>query len=250
VIALIGDLLAVAATLLALPQAPAASAPPMAPFRVGERAVYSVRYLFASGSGSMEVAGMDTVRGRNAFHFIFTFSGGALGYSLKDSSQSWMDAADFRSLRFHQDQEERGKPRVTRYEIFPDRAVYSEAGRPEKPSVSEPLDDVSFIYFVRTQKLEVGQKLEYRNYFKPESNPVRLEVVRKERITVPAGTFNTVVVHPIIKAKGIFSESGQALMWISDDSARVIVQIKTKLFLGTTITMQLKSFRASSPSQK
>ncbi|HEU4879039.1 MAG TPA: DUF3108 domain-containing protein, partial [Gemmatimonadaceae bacterium] len=55
------------------------------------------------------------------------------------------------------------------------------------------------------------------------------------------GTFNAIVVQPIIKTKGIFSEKGQAEVWLSDDSARMLLQVKSKLSFGS-LNLFLKSY--------
>ena len=36
-------------------------------------------------------------------------------------------------------------------------------------------------------------------------------------------TFDAVVIQPVIKTKGVFSESGHAELWISDDDRHMIV---------------------------
>lgn len=234
------------ATLQTIPAVPAA-APSARPFPVGESAQYDVKYGFiGAGSASMRVAGIDTVRGIPAYHFVFTVSGGVrmLGLTVRDTLQSWADTATLFSLRFHQDQREAGKTRVKRYEIYPDRRVYVEPGKKEVPSVENPLDDASFLYFVRTVKLEIGQTLEFNNYFKPESNPVKIRVLRRDTIDVPAGRFATIVVQPIIKTTGIFSEGGEAQIWLSDDSARLVVQMDAK-FAIARLHLLLKSFEGS-----
>ncbi|HYW51260.1 MAG TPA: DUF3108 domain-containing protein, partial [Gemmatimonadaceae bacterium] len=76
----------------------------------------------------------------------------------------------------------------------------------------------------------------------PDRNPVRIVVLRRERITVPAGTFNTIVIQPIIKAKGLFSEGGKAQVWLTDDSARVMVQMKSSLPVGS-LNLYLREYR-------
>ena len=213
------------------------------PFAIGERATYDVKYLFASGSGSMEVGAIDTVRGRDAYRFSFVLNASIPWFKIRDTLQSWVDTASFNSLRFTQDQHEGSKNRQRRYEVFPDRAVYTDRGRPEQPSVPDPLDDVSFLYFVRGLDLKVGAHHEFGRYFKPESNPVKLTVLRQETITVPLGRFKTIVVQPIIKAGGLFGEKGQALMWLTDDSARMIVQVKIDMPIVGTLTLALKSYQ-------
>jgi uncharacterized protein DUF3108 len=58
-------------------------------------------------------------------------------------------------------------------------------------------------------------------------------VERRERVKVPAGTFDAIVIQPVIKTKGVFSESGHAELWISDDDRRVILQMKSQLSFGS-----------------
>jgi len=217
---------------------------------VGERAEYDVKFLgFTPGSRSMELVSIDTIRGRNAYHFTLAISGNVpLICRLRDTLQSWVDTAHMASVRFHQDQLECGKTRSKRYEIFGDKRTFKEPDKAEQPSVADALDDVSFLYFVRTQNLEVGQEYTYPRYFKPESNPVRLKVLRKDTIKVAAGTFKTIVVQPIIKTSGIFSEGGEARVWLSDDSARVMVKLSTRMARISNLSLELKSYRPSGPA--
>jgi hypothetical protein len=111
-----------------------------------------------------------------------------------------------------------------------------------------PLDDGSFLYFLRTIPLEVGKEYSFDRYFRPDRNPVRIQVLRRERIRVPAGTFDAVVIRPIIKARGVFSENGRAEVWLTDDSRRLMIQMKSHMRLGS-LSLYLKSYRlASSPA--
>jgi hypothetical protein len=166
---------------------------------------------------------------------VFRINGGIPLYRVDDTFESWFATDDMSSLRFNQSQNEGQKEREHRYEIYPERRVYDDltdtAG--VQPSVASPLDDGSFVYFVRTVPLEVGRTYQYYSYFKPDRNPVTIRVLRRERVTVPAGTFDAIVIQPVIKAKGIFSEDGQAELWLSDDDRRMIVQMKSRLSFGS-----------------
>jgi len=73
-------------------------------------------------------------------------------------------------------------------------------------------------------------------------------VLRRERIKVPAGTFNTIVIQPIIKAKGLFSEGGKAQVWLTDDSARVLVQMKSSLPIGS-LNLYLRAYRPAAGAE-
>jgi hypothetical protein len=206
------------------------------PFVPGERLSYDVYFgAIKVGTGSMEVRGVDTVRGRSAYHTVFQVNGGIPFYKVDDTFESWFATDDLASLRFNQDQNEGTQERQHRYEIYPERRTYDDLSdkEPEQPSVAEPLDDGSFVYFVRTVPLEVGQTYQFQRYFKPDRNPVTIHVLRRERVKVPAGTFDAIVIQPVIKTKGVFSESGRAELWISDDDKRVILQMKSQLSFGS-----------------
>ncbi len=185
------------------------------------------------GNGSMEVREITEVRGRPVWHTVFKINGGIPLYRVNDQYESWFDVTSLNSLRYHQDVDEGSYERQRRYEIFPERGMFRENDRPEEPTVASPLDDGSFLYFVRTVPLEVGKTYEYSRYFKAAGNPVRIRVVRRETITVPGGTFKTVVLQPTFQTKGIFSKNGKAEVWITDDDRRMMVQMKSKLSFGS-----------------
>ena len=128
------------------------------------------------------------------------------------------------------------------FEIFPDRSVFVEHGDTAERSVRNPLDDGSFLYFLRTIPLVVGETYTFERYFRPDRNPVTIKVLRKERISVPAGEFDAIVVQPVIKTKGIFSENGRAEVWLADNPGRIMLQMKSGLSFGS-INLYLRSHR-------
>lgn len=215
------------------------------PFGVGEKSTFEVRFGGVKvGSGSLEVVGIESVRGRNAWHTAFNVQGGTFFYRVNDVYESWIDTRTLNSLLFNRQIEEGTRERAQSFEIIPEDGTYIERTRQKttvRKTVDAPLDEGAFLYFVRTIPLTVGQSYEFNRYFIPDRNPVRLRVLRKERVTVPAGTFNAIVVQPIIKTKGIFSEKGQAEVWLSDDSVRMLLQVKSKLSFGS-LNLFLKSY--------
>ena len=224
----------------------AGAQPSSRPFAVGERAEYEVKYgPIHAGTAAVEVTGIDTVRGRDAWLFRLTMTAGVslvvYNYSVRDTMWSWVDTSTFHSLRFNQDQLDGGRRRQKRYEIFPDRLAFRDGTQPEQPSVAEPLDDLAFLFFVRNQEFEIGTTQTWDRYFKPRSNPVVLRVLSRDTIDAGGRKWATIVVRPIIKTSSMFAEGGEARVWISDDPSHVIVQINTKLKVGS-ITMRLKSY--------
>src|SRR5207253_6613731 len=141
--------------------------------------------------------------------------------------ESWIDRRTGNSLRFKQSLNEGRRDVDRNFEIYPERSAFQEEGDTLEASVRNPLDDGSFLYFLRTIPLVVGETYTFDRYFRPDRNPVRIRVLRKERIKVPAGTFDAIVVQPIIKTKGIFSENGRAEVGLSDDERHLTLQLKS-----------------------
>src|SRR6478672_2130474 len=222
---------------------PAAKARPPIPYSAGERLAYDVKFSSIDvGDAVMEVLGLENVRGRQALHIRFNVKGGTFLYKVNDRYESWIDTVNLVSLRHWQQIDEGSYERERKYEIMPEIGVYKENDKPNQPTVAEPLDDGSFFFFLRTIPLEVGKTYSFDRYFKPDRNPVTVTVVRRERIKVPAGTFDAIVLHPTIKAKGVFGEGGQAEIWLADDSSKIMLQMKSKLKIGS-LNLYLKSIR-------
>ena len=215
------------------------------PFGPGERSTFEVRFgAVKVGTGSLEMTGVETLRGREAWHTRFTVQGGTFFYRVNDVYQSWIDRENLHSMMFIRQIEEGTRRRTQSFEIIPERGIYIERTRQKtetEKTVAEPLDEAAFLYFVRTIPLRVGESYDFHRYFMPDRNPVRLRVLRKDRVTVPAGTFNAIVVRPIIKTSGIFSEKGQAEVWLSDDSSRKLLQVKSRLSFGS-LNLYLTSY--------
>lgn len=213
-----------------------------------ETLIYEAKFGFITlGSGMMHTAGIDTIRGTPALHVVFVLKGGGFIYSLHDRMDSWIGLEDFASRRFVQDFHEQGNTRLTVWDIYPDSGYYVQAGVDSiLPTSAKPLDDYAFFYFTRTLDLQPGDTLEFNNYFRPDRNPVVLEVMGRDTLDLPSGTFPSIVVHPVIKGRGILAEGKEARMWISDDERRLMIQLKVK-FSFATITLRLKSIEDTPP---
>lgn len=217
-------------------------------FSLGETMVYTVRFGFLGdvGTARMQVVGIDTVRGRPAYHTRLEIEGKVPFYKVHDILESWIDVSTLSSLRYRQETSEGKRQRTRVYEIMPERGIFKEGDKPERATVAQPLDDAAFIYFVRSQQLELGQTYDYNRYFIPDRNPVRVMVSRREPVEVPAGKFDALVVKPIIKSKGIFSENGRAEIWFTDDERRLMVKLETKIARIGTLSLHLREFSQGS----
>jgi hypothetical protein len=234
---IMGLVVALALQSLSPPPTPAAY-----PFAVGEKLSYTAKLgMLTLGSGTLEVAALDTVRGVESFRLRFRLKGKTMFYSLDDVLESWLGTSDLNSRRFVQDFLENDKATKRQYEIFPDSGYYRELGKDvTRETPAEPLDDAAFFYFVRMTPLEAGKKYTYDRYFRKDKNPVTIEVLKRERMELPDGSkVQCLVLHPVIDTKGLFSKRSDTRIWLTDDARRLPVQIRTKFPFGT-ITLRLR----------
>ena len=220
------------------------------PFGPGERFDFQVKLgVFSAGEGYMEVAGVDTVRGRPTYRLGMGLKGRVLFAKVNDRYQSWLDTRALTSLHFIKDVHE------VRYQSFKEFAIYPEERRwqqldedhADRMDTAEPLDELAFIFWLRTLPLQVGDTYTVPRYFERKGNPVVIRVLRKERKVVPAGAFNTIVVQPIIKTEGLFGEGGNAEIYLSDDAARQLVYMRSEIPVVGSLTLHLTRARAGTP---
>lgn len=225
------------------------TAPP--PFQVGERFEYAAKFgVLRVGSGAIEVASIDTVRGEAAYHFRFSLEAKAIVYRINSTLESWTSTEGFHSLRFRRDNLENSKRYVRAWEIFPDSGYHRQVQpepMPAAPTPANPLDDASFLFFVRTTPLEVGKTYNFERYFRPERNPIVIKVIKRESMKLPDGSaVDCLVLNPVIGEGGLFGARAQARLWITDDARRIPVQIKSRYSFGE-VTLKLERITRTTP---
>ncbi|MBI3592166.1 MAG: DUF3108 domain-containing protein [Nitrospirae bacterium] len=95
------------------------------------------------------------------------------------------------------------------------------------------LDPLSSFYYIRTLPMEVGKSLFVDVFDSKKLYKAEIKVLKKETIETPAGTFNTILIKPVIKSEGIFYKKGDILIWLTDDRNRIPVLLKTKVAVGS-----------------
>ena len=222
------------------------------PFGPGERLTYNVKIgIINSGSANMEVLGIDSIRGEPSYHLEMSLKGSLLfgAVQVNDHYQSWLGTRSVSSHRYISDVNQLTYSRYRNFEFRPEEMSWeeTESGDMGRLATALPLDDISFLYFVRTLPLEIGQTYTLPRYFKKEGNPVVIKVEGKRVVEVPAGTFNTIVVRPIIKTRGLFSEGGEAELYLTDDDNKHLVYLRSKIPIVGSVTLHLESISEGSP---
>ena len=220
------------------------------PFGPGERLHYQVKLgVFSAGDGYLAVEGVDTTRGRETYRLGMGLKGGLLFAKVDDRYESHLDIRSLVSRHFIRDIHEVGYKSYREWAIYPELGYWErlDESRSETMVATEPLDELAFIFWMRTLPLEVGEVYTYHRYFKNDGNPVILKVLRRERREVPAGEFDTIVIQPIIRTGGLFSEGGKAEIYLTDDADRFLVYLRSEIPIVGSVTLHLREVRRGTP---
>lgn len=231
--------------------APAETSEPGWSFGVGERAVYDVSVALGSvraprplGEARLTVEGRETLDGTPVYRTSLEVEGGIpLVYRMDDRQVSWIATDPLRSLRYEERLRQGSYERDRAYRLDQESGTYTRydlsegewrrvEDRTDVPMPEAALDEVSFLYLVRTLPLEPGRTWRFERFFEEDGNPVEIEVLRREEVRVPAGRFETVVVRPRLRADGLFGEDGRAEVYVTDDERRIIVKIESQMKAG------------------
>ena len=222
-----------------------------APFGPGEHLVYGVKVgIFNVGEGHMSVHAVDTVRGNATYRAVMGLEGSLMGLRVDDLYTTWFDLYTLQSWRYVRDVHQVNYKSFRHFEFYPETGTWERKDNDDSGPLGSriPLDDIAFVYYIRTLPLEVGDVYTLDRYFKDDGNPVVIRVIRKDRRETDAGTFNTIVVKPIIKTDGLFGEGGDAELHFTDDDRRLLVYMRSNIpkFPGS-LTLHLRSIQDGVP---
>ncbi len=95
------------------------------------------------------------------------------------------------------------------------------------------LDILSGLYYIRNQRLEIGKSVLLHLFDSNRYAATTVAVLRREHVSLPGfRAVDALVVHPLVKTEGIFTRTGDLLLWLSDDENRVPVRLETTVPLG------------------
>lgn len=101
------------------------------------------------------------------------------------------------------------------------------------PIKAYTFDIYGSFYYVRHVKLEVGKSVFVTVLDNKEVQRIEIQVLRKERVSTILGEVDTIVIKPLVKAKGVFEGKGSVLIWLTDDARRIPVKAQTKVRVGS-----------------
>jgi hypothetical protein len=213
-------------------------------FRPGERLTFVLKWtIIPAGEAVLEVLPLEHMAGIDAYHFVLTARSNAFidaFYTVRDRVDAWSDDAMTRSLVYRKKQHEGSTRRdiTVSFNWEEMTAQYTNKGQARAPiAITEgTFDPLSIFYWSRSVDLVVGGQIQRAVTDGKKHVIGAADVVRQERITVPAGTFDTLLIEPDLShVGGVFEKSPDAKiqLWISADQRRLPVKLKSKVIVGS-----------------
>ena len=208
-------------------------------FKVGEKLTFDVKYGFVTaGVAEMAIPKMKRIFGRNAYHVTFQVNSVPSFdpfYKVRDRYETYLDKEGLFPWRFEQHIREGGYSRD--FSAFFDQRNGKAKTSEGSYDIPEYVNDiVSAFYLARTfdySKLNVGDRFNLQNFYKDKVYPLDVVYKGKETIDVGAGTFDCIIVEPLVQEGGLFKSEGNIIVWLSDDDLKIPIKVKTKVIIGS-----------------
>lgn len=208
-------------------------------FGYGERLTFNVGYKFIiAGTATMQIGAQPaTVGGRPCYEVAFnvtTTPNFDKVFKVRDRYRTYIDADGIFPWRFEQTVREGKYSRDFSANID----QRSHVAKTTEGSFRIPPfihDILSAFYYVRTLNLgsmSKGQSFQLQNFYGKQAYALRVKVLGKDRVKVDAGTFDCVVVEPMVQEGGLFKSEGRIIVWLSNDALKVPVKVSAKVPVG------------------
>jgi len=191
----------------------------------------------------MEVNKEKTADGRAVFRFISTAR--TIGmvdsvYPVRDKVQSLFDLRTMESLSYSLDQSH-GKRKKQRELVFDHEAgtvAFNDNGRKETIAIARQTQDaLSSLYYLRTKRdFVVGTPIVFNIHDSGKNWSVEVHVLGREKLKTPLGEFDTIKVKTYPKYEGVFMHKGEIFIWLTDDSRKVPVLMKSTITIGSIVS--------------
>lgn len=225
------------------------ASPKDVPFMHGEELTFSGTWMNINvGTGILSVETDTTFDGKPAIRLKGDVKSNArfsLFFAIDDAGESWIDPVGLYSLGFISDQQEGNISDYQRWTFDYDNGVAKRKrtrrkadGPVERSDRDYPLtathvqDPASMVYFFRAFDLKVGQKLESKVFVSRKVWDLEVNVLSKETVKVPAGTFECLKIKPKVSLNGKPQKKGEMTLWVTDDERKMPVKIVSEVPLG------------------
>lgn len=202
--------------------------------------------VFTGGKMSFAIKEDAYLEGERAFHFqAETETEGMFHkfYPFRAKIESFVSRKDFLPLRY---QYSSWTPDETRLEVtsFPrgqpqgqyHLEQYKKGVRKEKDETFNVgvffQDPFSVLYYIRTQELNVGDRIEIPLSVDRKNYKILVKVLRRTRIKAAGKTWDAFILEPGLSLEGMPFKTGSLWIWVSADKDRIPLYFSGRAVLG------------------
>lgn len=213
---------------------------PNTAFGFGERLTFDLGYKFiTAGEAVMQIGEKaSTVSGRPTYEAKFdvkTTSSFDKVFKVRDRYVSYIDVDGIFPWRFEQMVRE-GKYSRDFAANIDQRGNMAKTTEGSFKVPAYVHDILSAFYYVRAadlKSMKKGQSFTLKNFYGKKTHDLRVKVLGRERVEVDAGTFDCVVVEPMVTEGGLFKSEGRIIVYLTDDDRKIPVKVSTKVVIGS-----------------
>ena len=212
------------------------------PVFIGEVLNYSAGFrIFPAGNATLSM-NSDYLDGELVYLLTSTVTTNSFlsnFYKVRDVVQSWLSSDNLSLIKTVQTIREGRYKRDHEARIIGDSLAISIQNIIKLPG--EVYDPVAYVYFLRMQKLSIGNRYHFYSYGETNMKEVFVDVTGMETIRVPAGTFRCFKIEPVSgDNEPLLKNSGAMKVWLSEDNFHLPIKIEQNTNIGTMV-MKLKS---------
>jgi hypothetical protein len=213
---------------------------PNTAFGFGEKLTFDVGYKFiTAGEATMQIAEKAaTVSGRPCYDVNFdvrTTSAFDKVFKVRDHYETYIDVDGIFPWRFEQTVREGKYSRDFAANIDQrGNVAKTTEGSFRVPAFIH--DILSAFYYTRAldlRSMKKGQSFALKNFYGKQTHDLRVKILGREQVEVPAGTFDCIVVEPMVSEGGLFKSEGRIIVYLTDDDRKIPVKVSAKVAIGS-----------------
>jgi hypothetical protein len=209
------------------------------PFSLGEKLTYQVSSPKSGkiGTAAMWIEGPVDVRGTSTYILRFDSKIKIAFLTAVSRSSSWFDPLRASSLRFLKYERNPLARNDESVDFFPDQKQWkSVKGETGQSPTNMPLDELSFMYFIRTLPMTAGATYKFDRHFDAARNPTTISVIRREMIPTPMGELRVILVEMRVRDPRHYKGDGVIRIHLTDDECRLPARIESTMpVIGTAV---------------
>lgn len=215
---------------------------PHLPFLIGEVLDYRVNVALGGniGRGQMRVEGPVAERGIPTWRLVSEMQAKRAFVKATDRTTSWVDPVKFATMRFEKSERHPLSHSDEQVEMNLVAGTWrDDDGREQALGSPLPLDELSFLYFLRTIPLDQEGSHQFRRHFDEQRNPTLVTVGAEEMVQTEAGSFATRVVIMHVKDPRHYQGVGLIRLNIDTSPCHIPVRIVSRMPIVGTTTLTL-----------